>query len=320
MENIQLNNIEFISKIGQGSYASVYHAKLKTSGRGLAVKLIPSTGRGKDLSALREIKYDTILPDHYHLAKLEAKFTNVPQANGSKVHCLVYDLMECDLSFFIRSYQSNGLLIEPFQVRDLMWQLVLAVEVIHHHNVMHRDLKPENLLLNSVVNPRLKMTDFGIAGEIVSSEAGRSSEVAALAYRAPELLLGCTQYGGEIDMWSVGCIFAELISGEHLFGIVNPDNALDEVFKIVGTPTMVSWPEAAFLPKWPGIVEEHPVNFPEQLHRCGPLAFDLLTSLLTSNPRNRITAIEAMNHVYFAPCHIEFYKSVNLPGCRTIMD
>lgn len=313
MENIQLNNIEFISKIGEGSYASVYQAKLKTSGRGLAVKLISSTGRNKDLSADREIKFDYILPIHENLSKLAAVFTNVPQENGSKVHYLVYDLMECDLSFFIRSYQANGLMIGPLQVRDLMWQLVLAVEVIHHHNVMHRDLKPENLLLHSVDNPRLKMTDFGIAADIVSSETGYCSEVAALVYRAPELILGSTQYGGEIDMWSVGCIFAELISGENLFGSVNPDNALDEVFKIVGTPTTVSWPEAALLPKWPGNVEERPVNFPEQLHRCGTLAFDLMTSMLTPNPRNRITAIEAADHEYFSSYHIDLLKSRTCP-------
>lgn len=211
--------------------------------------------------------------------------------------------------------QEAGMALPLALVRTFMRQLLGGIAYCHRMRVLHRDLKPENLLINPRRN-QLKLADFGLARSYGVPVRGLSSEVATLWYRAPELLLGSTDYGTAVDVWSCGCVFAEMASGVPLFpGTVQSDQLMI-IFRTLGTPTPTSCPELVSLPAWPGS-DNHPVesgatlsSFPEHAPQLladvvRPLfaknaeAADLLARMLDLSPSRRITAAEAVSHPFF---------------------
>lgn len=186
---------------------------------------------------------------------------------------------------------------------SFLYQLLTGVAYCHHHRVLHRDLKPPNLLINR--EGQLKLADFGLARAFGIPVRSYTHEVVTLWYRAPDVLLGSRKYSTPVDIWSVGCIFAEMANGRPLVAGTSEEDQLDRIFRLLGTPK----PARDF----PGIVdlpEYSPDRFPPYPPPRGGLAslvpalnpegVDLLNRMLQYDPSRRITAQDALQHHFFA--------------------
>ncbi|KAJ3137180.1 hypothetical protein HK100_000954 [Physocladia obscura] len=185
------------------------------------------------------------------------------------------------------------------EIKTLMLQLISACECLHSKWIVHRDLKTSNLLMNN--RGMMKVADFGLARRFGDPLGNMTQLVVTLWYRAPELLLGEKKYTTAIDMWSVGCIFAELVNKEPLAPGKGEIDQLDKIFKLLGTPTEQIWPGFLELPVAKSFkFRNQPVNnlklrFPSLTAN----GIDLMSRLLTYDPKQRITAAEALKHPYF---------------------
>jgi cell division cycle 2-like protein len=227
------------------------------------------------------------------------------------------DFIEHDLKTLL------ALMPSPFlqsEIKTLMLQLLSAVSHCHSNWILHRDLKTSNLLMNN--RGTIKVADFGLArryGDPVGV-GGMTQLVVTLwyrcvhsfkvpltshaiaKYRAPEILLGAKTYSTAVDMWSVGCIFAELLLKEPLFQAKAEIELISMIFKLLGPPTNDSWPEYSSLPlaKSISLPSPQPHQFRQRFPFLTVAGIDLLSSLLTYDPERRITADEALQHPYFS--------------------
>ncbi|EEB08275.1 cmgc/cdk/pitslre protein kinase Ppk23 [Schizosaccharomyces japonicus yFS275] len=291
-----IDSYEVLNKIEEGSYGIVYRARDKRNKNIIAlkkVKLEKDYVEGFPITSLREIQ-SLKLVQHDNIVKL----LDVVTGRSGKDVYLVMEFMEHDLATLLKDMPEDFLQSE---VKTLMLQLLAAVATLHHHWFVHRDLKPSNLLMNNT--GEIKIADFGLARSLGEPKPQLTRLVVTLWYRAPELLLGAPSYGKEIDMWSVGCIFAELLTRSPLFNGRSELDQLSKIFNFLGYPTHESWPQFFLLPhasqvKQPSVKSQH-----SQLRSAFPFltaaGHDLLSRLLTLNPAHRITAEEALQHPYF---------------------
>lgn len=184
-------------------------------------------------------------------------------------------------------------------VKSFLYQILRGIAYCHSHRVLHRDLKPQNLLIDRR-NNLLKLADFGLARAFGIPVRTFTHEVVTLWYRAPEILLGARHYSTPVDVWSVGCIFAEMVNQKALFPGDSEIDELFKIFRILGTPTKETWPGVASLPdykstfpKWP------PVDLATVVPTLEPAGIDLLSKMLRLDPSKRITARAALEHDYF---------------------
>merc|ERR1719197_2023245 len=133
-------------------------------------------------------------------------------------------------------------------VQSYMYQLVRGMDFCHRRGIMHRDLKPQNLLINRA--GELKIADFGLARAFGIPVRSYTHEVVTLWYRAPDVLMGSRKYSTPVDIWSVGCIFAEMVNGRPLFPGNTDSEQLQKIFKVLGTPDETIWPTIHELPDW----------------------------------------------------------------------
>merc|ERR1719162_1854393 len=191
--------------------------------------------------------------------------------------------------------------LKPSQIHDWALQLLKGVEFCHAKRVIHRDLKPQNLLIDRGLH--LKIADFGLARAFPLPAPVGIHETITVWYRPFETLLGCKLYGIPVDMWGVGCIFAEMATGAPLFA---GDSEIDTAFKIMqklGTPTEAMWPGLSELPDFkPTFPQWKPkgwVNIRTTHAQIGTTGIDLLEQLTCYNPAARISARGALQHRYF---------------------
>jgi len=193
------------------------------------------------------------------------------------------------------------------EIKCLMKQLLQGIEYLHNHNIMHRDLKTSNLLYSN--SGILKVCDLGLARKFLGSKRSYTPVVVTLWYRAPEVLLGNDQYTPALDMWSVGCIFAELILKEPLLKAQTEIEMIDVIFRTLGNPTSTTWPgwkelkhaKHLQLKNYPGsklreIFLRNSFIGEACLSENG---LDLLSKMLYYDPAKRITASEALKHPWF---------------------
>src|SRR5277367_5587344 len=211
------------------------------------------------------------------------------------------DFLEHDLKTLLEDMAEPFL---PSETKTLMLQIVSATEYLHSNWILHRDLKTSNLLMNN--RGEIKIADFGMARYTGDPPPKLTQLVVTLWYRAPELLLGTENYGSAIDIWSIGCIFAELLTKDPLFQGKNEVDQLSKIFSLLGTPTTTSWPGFRSLPNAKAL---HPILSKTSTLATGLTAsrfpyltsagLKLLSSLLLFNPTDRPSATEILKHPYF---------------------
>ncbi|XP_042487468.1 cyclin-dependent kinase G-2-like [Macadamia integrifolia] len=307
-----VDEFERLNKIDEGTYGVVYRAKDKKTTEIVALKKVKmeKEREGFPLTSLREIN---ILLSFHHPSIVDVKEVVV----GSNLDSIfmVMEYMEHDLKGLMETMK------QPFsqsEVKCLMLQLLEGVKYLHDNWVLHRDLKTSNLLLNN--RGELKICDFGLARQYGSPLKPYTHLVVTLWYRAPELLLGSKQYSTAVDMWSLGCIMAELLAKEPLFPGKAEVDQIDKIFKMLGTPNETIWPGFSKLPGVKVNFVKHRYNmlrkkFPATSFTGSPIlsdaGFDLLNKLLTYDPEKRITAEAALNH--------EWFREVPLPKSKDFM-
>ncbi|KAJ7945520.1 Kinase family protein [Quillaja saponaria] len=307
-----VDEFERLNKIDEGTYGVVYRARDRKSGEIVALKKVKmeKEKEGFPLTSLREIN---ILLSFHHPSIVDVKEVVVGSSLDSIF--MVMEYMEHDLKGLMETMK------QPYsqsEVKCLMLQLLEGVKYLHDNWVLHRDLKTSNLLLNN--RGELKICDFGLARQYGSPLKPYTHLVVTLWYRAPELLLGAKQYSTAIDMWSLGCIMAELLSKEPLFNGKTEFDQLDKIFRTLGTPNETIWPGFSKLPGVKVNFVKHQYNllrkkFPATSFTGSPVlsdsGFDLLNKLLTYDPEKRITAEAALNH--------EWFHEVPLPKSKEFM-
>ncbi|KAI4884525.1 hypothetical protein NFI96_020492 [Prochilodus magdalenae] len=319
---------DIIETIGTGAYGVVSSARRRDNGRNpcsrdadvgqqVAIKKIPNAFEVvtnakrtlRELKILKHFKHDNII------AIKDILQPAVPHSAFKSVY-VVLDLMESDLHQIIHSRQP----LTPEHTRYFLYQLLRGLKYIHSANVIHRDLKPSNLLVNE--NCELKIGDFGMARGLSAAHPEESRSfmteyVATRWYRAPELMLSLHHYSLAIDLWSVGCIFAEMLGRKQLFPGKHYVHQLQLILSVLGTP-----PESIVgsigAERVRSYVQSLPSRAPVPLSRlypqAEPTALDLLGAMLRFDPRERISACQALEHPYLSKYHDSDDEPVCVPA------
>ncbi|CAD2215918.1 protein kinase [Angomonas deanei] len=287
-----MDNYILGSVIGEGQFGSVRKATVKQSGAHVAMKQIRlnRTTEGLPHPVAREILLAPSLESPFIIRTIEV----LPF--GSSV-VMVMELCKADLGNLLRAHSYTNPL-PPEKAKNYLQMLLMALHYLHKRDILHRDVKPSNLFLCH--NGVLKVGDFGLSR--IRAE-DMSHEVSSRWYRAPELLFGCRTYGGEVDMWSVGCVFGELLRGfsAPLFTGDGDLNQLSRIFDVLGTPKEESLRYYEQLPDWGKVhFHEKQGSTVRSLFPTVPdTAVHLLERLLNLNPKERLTPQEALSHPYF---------------------
>ncbi|KAJ2886868.1 negative regulator of the PHO system [Coemansia asiatica] len=283
-------NYQRLEHLGEGTYATVYKGR-SPKGELVALKEIHlDPEEGAPSTAIREISLMKEL-DHENVLKL------LDVVHTETKLMLVFEYMDRDLKRYMDAAGNHGAL-PPQTIKILMYQLFKGIKYCHDMRVLHRDLKPQNLLINS--RNQLKLGDFGLARAVGIPVNTFSNEVVTLWYRAPDVLLGSRNYSNTIDIWSAGCIMAEMFTGRPLFAGSSNDDQLIKIFRILGTPSEATWPGVSRLPNWKNNFPPYPRQRLEQhLPQMDPYAIDLLKKLLVYDPNLRWEASQCLGHAYF---------------------
>ncbi|KAI8715596.1 Protein kinase domain-containing protein [Fusarium sp. LHS14.1] len=314
-----VENYEKLNDIEEGTYGWVARATDKATGKVVALKrlkLDPADRNGLPVTGLREIQIlkdcqhrnivsmvevvvgdDVSRPDKYAPSPTieTSQLTNSPRSSLF----LVLEFVEHDLKSILEDMP------EPFlssEVKRLLLQLTSGIAYLHDNWILHRDLKTSNLLLNN--RGQLRIADFGMARYVGDPPPKLTQLVVTLWYRAPELLLGAKSYGAAVDMWSVGCIFGELLTREPLLQGKNEVDQVSRIFELCGVPTDESWPGFRRLPN------ARTLRLPKTAAASGSVVrarfpgltsagAGLLADLLSLDPDRRPTAREMLQHEYF---------------------
>ncbi|XP_053206954.1 cyclin-dependent kinase 4-like [Panonychus citri] len=292
------NNYEEIGFIGEGTYGTVFKARdLVNEGQSVAIKKVNVAlyEDGVPPTLIREISLLKQLEMYEHpnvVRLLDICYAKRLEKEKQLILYLVFEYIEQDLGKYLSHCPSPGL--GPDRIKDIMYQILNGVDFLHSNRIVHRDLKPQNILITN--SGRVKLADFGLA-RIYEDSRALTSVVVTLWYRAPEVLLGAS-YASWVDIWSCGCIFAELHRRKAFLNGQSEPDQLSKIFSVIGSPSESEWPEEAYFPcnSYAGF-KAIPLN--TLLPEMPPEACELLKAMLRFNPRLRITAKEALNHVYF---------------------
>ena len=303
---------EYMKQIGIGAYGVVISCFDKKENRNVAIKkvgnafedLIDAKRIVREIKLLRYFNHDNII-SLYDIPK-------PPSKTGFNDIYIITDLMETDLHRVIYSRQE----LTDDHIQYFIYQILRGVLYMHSANIIHRDLKPANVLANKVCD--LKICDLGLGRAEVTDEHEKNNNnnnekkielteyVITRWYRAPEVILCPSEYSKAVDIWSIGCIFAELLGRQPLFP---GDHYLDQIQKIIsvlGTPKeedleFINKQEAReFLMK---LVKRTKQSWSSLFPNANPVALDLLGKMLTFNPRKRYNVDQCISHPYFEGLH-----------------
>ncbi|KAI8923172.1 kinase-like domain-containing protein [Entophlyctis helioformis] len=293
-----VDSFEKLGRLGEGTYGVVYKARIRSTGLVVALKRVrmDQENEGMPLSSLREISLLRSL-DHENVMQV----LDVAVGAAPEDIFLVMEYCEQDMANLMDTVVARGktTVFQPAEVKCLIQQLLKGVAYLHDHHVIHRDLKLSNLLLTS--EGILKIADFGLARLYSDPPEPLTPRVVTLWYRSPELLLGVKIYTTAIDMWSVGCIFGELLRSEPLLAGKIERHQLELICGLLGSPTPSIWPELPSLPfyssfKFPRIEYD---NIRSVFARFTDKTQRFLKAMLVYRPESRMTARDALRHSYF---------------------
>jgi cyclin-dependent kinase-like len=289
-----MNKYEVLGVVGEGAYGVVLQCRNKESGEIVAIKKFKESDDDEGLrkTTLREVKILRMLR-HQNIVSLTEAFRR-----KTKLY-LVFEYVEKNLLEALEE-QPQGL--DPEMVRSYVYQLCMAIHWCHSHNVIHRDIKPENLLIN-VRSRLLKLCDFGFARVVTQSTQELTDYVATRWYRAPELLLGSTNYGFGVDMWAIGCIMGEISDGQPIFPGESEVDQLYIVQKVLGALTPEHMELFMSNPRFAGL-RFPDMRAPETLQKkyVGKLAkraLSFMKTCLAMEPKERPNSEDALANSYF---------------------
>lgn len=308
MDKVKRYTKEF--KIGEGAYAVIYYGKeylvspadatdeliVETPppnaipGRPIAIKRIKIHNEKKDIeiSAIREIKHLKCLKSEYIIELYDIIIQN------KQIH-MILPYMESNMEIIIRS---KKLIFMPLDVKAWMLMICKGIQKCHFNFVIHRDIKPNNILIGK--DGSLKLADFGISVDIGFPLRALTPDVMTRWYKAPELLLGSTNYTFAIDIWAVGCVFAELLQRVPYLPGKSDAHQLEMIYSEIGTPTEEEWKHISHSAEgidMPAYIPRK--NFSASFSAAGADAIDLLSRMLVYTPSQRMTISEILSHGYF---------------------
>nr|GEV65038.1 probable serine/threonine-protein kinase At1g54610 [Tanacetum cinerariifolium] len=291
---LKAESFEKLEKVGQGTYSSVFRARDLEAGRIVALKKVrfdnfePESVRfmAREILILRRL-------NHPNIMKLEGIIT-------SQLSCsiyLVFEYMEHDMSGLL---SCPDIKFTESQIKCYMKQLLSGLGHCHSRGVMHRDIKGANLLVNN--EGVMKIGDFGLANfcNVARERRPLTSKVVTLWYRPPELLLGSTDYEASVDLWSIGCVFAELLRGVPLLQGITEVEQIHKIFKLCGSPCDDYWKKSKH-PHAPLFKPQHAYEscLSETFKDQPKSTVDLIETLLSVEPYKRGTASSALASEYF---------------------
>ncbi|VVB10063.1 unnamed protein product [Arabis nemorensis] len=291
-----------VKPIGSGFDGVVCSAINRETNKKVAITKILNVFENR-ITAVRTLKYMNLLRHvrHDNIIALNDVMLSGHRTSFNDVY-MVYELMDTDLHQIIKSSQS---LFDDHR-KYFLFQLLQGLKYLHSVNILHRNLKPGNLLVNA--NCDLKICDFGLAR--TSIRIGTE-----YWYQAPELLLGCNNYGTSIDVWSVGCIFAEILGRKPIFPGTKSLNQLKQIINVLGSQEesdlqFINNPKArSYINSLTG---SKGTLFSNLYPKADTLAIDLLEKMLVFDPTKRITVTEALSHPYMA----DLFNSKHIPPAR----
>ncbi|KAJ2478140.1 kinase subunit of RNA polymerase II carboxy-terminal domain kinase I [Coemansia sp. RSA 2131] len=283
-----------ISMVGEGTYGKVYKARNKETGQVVALKRmrIDMEREGFPITAMREIRLLKEL-QHPNITQI----LDVVPESGNAVH-VVMEYMDYDLSGLINHPQWNP---DPAHRKSLMHQLLGGLRFMHERGILHRDIKGSNLLVNQ--QGQVKYVDFGLARSFHHTHKQEfTNRVITLWYRPPELLLGTTLYGPEVDIWSLGCVILELFLKKPAFQGQNDIDQLEQIFKMMGSPSPEIWATFKKLP-WACYMTPS-TRYENRLRsmlssKMTTSAVDLISWMLLLDPKSRPSAAKCLDHRFF---------------------
>ncbi len=293
----KVNKYKKLSKIGEGTYGIVYKAEDIQKKRIVALKKIrlkpeeegiPSTAI-REISLLKECKNKNII----HLIDVihtKSKLT------------LIFEYCETDLKRIMDEKREEKLPLKT--IKEYFYQIIKGLNYLHKKKIIHRDLKPQNLLINS--ENKIKICDFGLARGYGVPVKTYTNEVVTLWYRPPDILLGNKIYDISCDIWSAGCIFAEMLLGHPLFSGKNESEQCEQIFHLIGTPDEDTFNWLKESPEWntgingDGFTKVTRKNFLTTFNQVDDqFAIDILDKILVFDPEQRISTDDLLKHQFF---------------------
>ncbi|KAJ2616894.1 glycogen synthase kinase 3 [Coemansia sp. RSA 1365] len=278
--------------VGNGSFGVVFQAELVPSGEQVAIKKVLQDKRFKnrELSVMRSV---------FHRNVVGLKYFFYSQGEKDDIYLnLVLEFVPETIYRVTRRRAKAKEYVPALYVKLFMYQLFRSLNYIHSMGICHRDIKPQNLLVDWDTGV-LKLCDFGSAKTLIAGEPN-VSYICSRYYRAPELIFGATNYTGRIDIWSAGCVMAELMQGQPLFPGESGIDQLVEIIKVLGTPTreQIRTMNPNYMDHRFPQIRPHPFS---RIFRNRPSAeaIDLITKLLDYTPTKRLSSIQAMTHPFF---------------------
>ena len=291
------NHLYKIERVcGNGSFGIVFQGKILHTGETIAIKKVYQDRRFRN----REFSIMSLL-DHPNIVKVRHAFYTTGEKLDEIYLNLVMNYVPENLNRLNKQYFEKKEQIPLFLIKLYCFQIARALNYMHNKKICHRDIKPQNILLDPQTN-RIYLCDFGSA-KLLKRDESNVSYICSRFYRAPELLLGNEYYTTSIDIWSFGCVVAELFKGKPLLRTENKDEQINKIMECLGGPkeedlaVIIDKQAAHELAKSTKGIKAK--NFADILPNCPSEIIDLISKILIYNPKKRLTAVEVMAHPAF---------------------